>query len=250
MYTKAILRKPGRNYANGITTANIGKPDFEMALKQHEGYCNALVKCGLELTILDADLKYPDGCFVEDTAIVTKEVAIITRPGSTSRLGEEVEISKKFSGMKKTVTIDHPGHVDGGDILRMEDHFFIGRSKRTNREGAAQLKSILSEYGYTSSEITVETVPHLKSGITYLGKGNFISIDEFSEKIGPHYTITIEANENYSSNCLAVNDYLLISKGFPRSRQKILDLGYNIIEVEMSEFRKMDGALTCLSLLI
>jgi len=250
MYTRAILRKPGRNYANGITTASLGKPDFEKALEQHEGYCNALIKCGLELTILDADLKYPDGCFVEDTAIVTKEVAIITRPGALSRLGEEIEISKILSRLKKTVTIEHPGHVDGGDILRMEDHFFIGRSKRTNREGAAQLMTILSEYGYTSSEITVETVPHLKSGITYLGLGNFISIDEFSKKIGAYNIIAVDPNENYSSNCLPVNDHLLISKGFPKSKQKIAELGYNLIEVEMSEFRKMDGALTCLSLLI
>jgi dimethylargininase len=250
MHTKAIVRKPGRNFSDGITTANIGKPDFEKALEQHQGYCNALIKCGLELTILEADEKFPDGCFVEDTAIITKEIAVITRPGALTRLGEEVKIAKILSKYRKIETIEFPGNVDGGDILKTDDHFFIGISKRTNREGARQLTGILSKYGYTASEILVESVIHLKSGIGYLGKGNFISIDEFSKKIPPANIINVNQDENYSSNCLLVNDIVLIPKGFPKSKQKIIELGYNIIEIEMSEFRKMDGGLTCLSLLL
>jgi len=249
MFTQAITRKPGRNFADGITTAELGKPDFEKALTQHEAYCNALKKCGLNVTILEADEKYPDGCFVEDTAIVTKEVAIITKPGDIARLGEEERIMEILSQHRKIETITLPGNVDGGDILRVNNHFYIGMSKRTNKEGALQLSAILNKYGYTSSEMPVKSVLHLKTGITYLGNNNYISIDEFWNSFANFNIIKLNKEENYSANCLLINDYLLIPKGFSKSKQKILDLGYQIIEIEMSEFGKMDGGLTCLSLL-
>jgi dimethylargininase len=101
MYTKAIVRRPGRNFAEGITTSILGKPDFKKALEQHSAYCNALIGCGLELIVLEADERYPDGCFVEDTAIVTEKVAVITRPGAASRMGEEAEISLILSEFRK-----------------------------------------------------------------------------------------------------------------------------------------------------
>lgn len=250
MYSKAIVRKPGRNFSLGITASNLGKPDFEKSLEQHSDYCDALMKCGLELIVLEADERFPDGCFVEDTAIVTAEAAIITRPGASSRMGEEVEISKILSGFKRTETINLPGRLDGGDILRVDNHFYIGISGRTNREGAGQLSGILARYGFTSSEIVVGSGLHLKSGIAYLGKGNFIAVDELSKIAGSSNIIILDREESYSANCLPVNDFLLIPKGFPESKKKISDLGYKLIELEMSEFRKMDGGLTCLSLLI
>jgi len=249
MYSKAIVRRPGRNFANGITTSNLGKPDFEKALEQHTAYCNALVKCGVELTILEADERYPDGCFVEDTAVVNSKVAIITNPGAVARRGEEVEISRILSGYRTLETIEFPGTLEGGDILRAESHYYIGLSGRTNREGARQLAAILSKYGFTSSEITVEAGLHLKSDIAYLGKGNFMSTPAFSKMVFPANTVILDPDESYSANCLPVNDFLLIARGFPKSKAKIAALGYNIIELEMSEFRKMDGGLTCLSLL-
>ena len=249
MYTKAIVRKPGRNFAEGITTANLGKPDFEKALEQHSAYCDALTGCGLELLVLEADERYPDGCFVKDTAIVTGEAAVITRPGAASRMGEEAEISEILSEFRKIETIKLPGTLDGGDVLRVEDHFFIGISGRTNRDGAMQLSAILSKYDYTASEIEVGSGLHLKSGVAYLGKGNFISVEGFSKIAGPSGILISDQEENYSANCVKVNDCLLIAKGFPKSKNKIIKLGYYIIELDMSEFRKMDGGLTCLSLL-
>ena len=249
MYSRAIVRSPGRNFAEGITTSNLGKPDYKKALEQHSAYCDALSSCGLELIVLDGDERYPDGCFVEDTAIVTGELAVITRPGAESRMGEEAEISKILSEFRKIETIRHPGTLDGGDVLRVENQFFIGISGRTNRDGARQLSAILSKYGYTSSETEVGSGLHLKSGIAYLGKGNFISVERLSKITGSSGIIISDRKESYSANCLSVNDYLLIPKGFPKSKRKIVELGYNIIELDMSEFRKMDGGLTCLSLL-
>jgi len=249
MFTKAIVRRPGRNFAKGITTSNLGNPDFKKALEQHAAYCDALVHCGVELTVLEADERYPDGCFVEDTAVVNSKVAIITNPGAASRRGEEAEISRVLSGSKTLETIQFPGTLEGGDILRAESHYYIGLSGRTNREGARQLAAILSQYGFTSSEVMVEEGLHLKSDIAYLGKGNFISTPAFSTMVYPANTVILDPDESYSANCLPVNDFLLVPKGFPKSKKKIADLGYDIIELEMSEFRKMDGGLTCLSLL-
>jgi dimethylargininase len=249
MYSKAIVRRPGRNFAEGITTANLGKPDFEKALEQHSAYCDALTACGLELIVLEADERYPDGCFVEDTAIVTSEVAVITRPGAASRMGEEAEISESLSEFRKIETVKLPGTLDGGDVLRVQNHFFIGISGRTNRYGARQLSAILSKYGYTASETEVGSGLHLKSGIACLGKGNFISVEGFSKMAGSSGIIILDQEESYSANCLPVNDFLLIPRGFPKSKKKIVELGYIIRELDMSEFRKMDGGLTCLSLL-
>lgn len=249
MYSKAVVRKPGRNFPQGITTSNLGKPDFEKALEQHAAYREALANCGLEVTVLDADERFPDGCFVEDTAIVARRVAIITRPGALSRRGEEVEIGRVLSGIMDTVTVVTPGTLEGGDVLRMDNHYFIGISERTNNAGASQLSSILSQHGFTTSVAEVSAGLHLKSDIAYLGNGNIISTPAFSGLVPSANVIITEPEENYSANCLRVNDYLLIPRGFPKSKKKIEDLGYNIIELDMSEFRKLDGGLTCLSLL-
>jgi dimethylargininase len=160
-----------------------------------------------------------------------------------------VSIREVLSRYKKIELIREPGTVDGGDIMRMDDHFFIGLSARTNSDGAHQLAAILQEYGYSSSEIKVETLVHLKSGVTYLGKGNFIAVGEFAKKFSMYTVIPVDQDDAYSANCLALNDNVLVSKGFFKTKKRIRDLRYNIIELEMSEFQKMDGALTCLSLL-
>jgi dimethylargininase len=249
MYTKALVRKPGTNFADGITEAKLGRPDYNKVLKQHAAYCDTIAGCGLKVIVLEADERFPDSCFVEDTAIIINEVAIITRPGASSRLGEEAEISKALSYYKKIETIESPGFLDGGDILRAEDHFFIGLSGRTNKEGARQLSRILIRYGYTSSEVEVGSGLHLKSGIAYLGKGCFISVPAYSKIAADSKIIILDDDESYSANCLRINNHILIPKGFPKSNKKIRELSYNIIELEMSEFRKMDGGLTCLSLL-
>ena len=249
MYTRAIVRRPGRNFADGISTSGLGRPDFSKALEQHLAYCEALIKCGVELTVLDADERYPDGCFVEDTAVVNSRVKVVSRPGAATRRGEEEAISRVLAGSGPVESITAPGTLEGGDVLRAENHYYIGISERTNVEGAGQLSAILARHGFASSVVPVEAGLHLKSDIAYLGNGNFISTPVFSRIAHPANTIILEPEEYYSANCLRVNDYLLVARGFPKARRKILDLGYSIIELDMSEFRKMDGGLTCLSLL-
>ena len=249
MYTHAIVRRPGTNFAEGITTVNLGKPEYKKALRQHKLYLETLEKCGLKVIVLESDLCYPDGCFVEDTTIITEHSAIITRSGDSTRRGEEKQVAEIISKYKKISYIESPGTVDGGDILKIDNHFYIGLSKRTNQAGAKQLATVLSKEGYTSSTIPVRGVLHLKTGVTYIGNNNLVAIKEFSEKFKSFNIIKVVEDENYSANCLSVDNFLLIPAGFPKTKQKISELGHNIIEIEISEFRKMDGGLTCLSLL-
>lgn len=248
-YTNAIVRKPGNNFPQGITSKTLGKPSIDKALEQHEAYCRALEQCGLNLQVLDADENYPDGCFVEDTAVITEYAAIITKPGDSARLGEEEKIAQVLSRYKSLEKISLPGRVDGGDILRIDNHFYIGMSARTNEKGAEQLSDILNNYGYTTSRIPVKNVLHLKTGVAYLGRNTVIASKEFSGYFNSFNVIELTPEEEYAANCLLINDFLIIPKGFIQSKEKISDMGYDIIELDMSEFRKMDGGLSCLSLL-
>ncbi|MFO7829850.1 MAG: arginine deiminase family protein [Bacteroidales bacterium] len=250
MFTKAIVRRPAETFANGITTSNLGKPNYNLALKQHDAYCDALIKCGLELTILEADPDYPDSCFVEDTAIVTKDFGIITRPGDQSRLGETEAIQEALSPLLPLHFIKEPGTVDGGDIMQVENNFYIGLSGRTNLPGAQQLSKILKAHHYDVFSIPVCNILHFKTGVNYLGDNNIILHKEFCSKddLNAYHQIIVDTDEEYAANALRINDFVLIPAGFPKTKSAIEKLGYKTIAIEMSEFRKMDGGLSCLSL--
>ena len=250
MYTKAIVRIPAENFDQGISSSGLGSPEYLKTLEQHSSYCEALRKCGLDLIVLDPDQRYPDSTFVEDTAIVTQSVAIITRPGDPRRAGEEDEIEQVLADHCEIENINPPGHIDGGDILDIGSHFFIGISKRSNQEGAFQLESILTKYGYTSSKINVGNMLHLKSGINHLGGNMLIVREELSDckELKGYEKILVSPDEDYAANCVLINNYLLIPKGFPETREKLLQKRFTLIELDMSEFQKMDGGLSCLSL--
>ena len=250
MFKKAVVIPPGKNFRNGITTSNLGIPDYKESLRQHTSYCEVLKRCGLELITIQPDPAFPDSTFVEDTAIVTSAMAIITRPGDQRRLGEERKIEDVLMAERKIERIHPPGCVDGGDVLHAESHFFIGLSSRTNREGADQIQSILSGYGFTSSFIPVNRMLHLKSEVSYIGNKTLILTEQMSdrEEFRSFRKIIVPAEEDYAANCVLVNEYLLLPSGFPKTREKLLTKGYNILELNISEFRKMDGGLSCLSI--
>ncbi len=251
MFKYAIVRKPGKNFSEGLTKANLGKPDFKKALEQHDNYCEVLEKCGVKLKVLEADPRFPDCPFVEDTAIVTEEFAIITNLGAKSRRGEEEKIRETLREFRTIELIKSPGIVEGGDILRINNHFYIGLSKRTNEEGAEQLSKILAKYGFTSSSVLVKNVLHLKTSVTFIGNNNIVATDEFAnrDEFKKFNIIEVDKKESDFANCLLVNDFLLIPEGFSKSKEKIQALGYKILEIEISEFQKMGGGLTCLSIL-
>jgi len=251
MLKKAIVRKPCKNLVNGLTTANLGKPDYQLALIQHQAYIEALKECGLEATVLEADEKYPDSVFIEDTALLTPHCAIITNPAFHSRNGEIIELSQVIENVYPIVeTISTPGTLEGGDVMMVGNHFYIGLSERTNLFGANQLIGILAKYGLIGSTVNVENVLHLKSGLSYLENNNLLVTSSFINKseFQKCNLILVDDDENYAANSLWINDKVLVPKGFPKTKKKIERTGYTTIEIDVSEFRKLDGGLSCLSL--
>jgi len=253
-FTRAIVRPPAANFAQGLTSVDLGKPDVSLALEQHARYCAALEQCGLALTRLPADARFADSTFVEDTAIVTDRCAILTRPGAASRAGEVAAIEPVLRGkFERTHAIVAPGTVDGGDVCQVDDHFFIGVSERTNEEGARQLAAILAQEGFTSTPVDIRgmrEILHLKSGISYLGDKRLVLIDALADHatFGGYTIVRIAAEESYAANFLRINESVIVSAGFPQFESRVRKFGYPLIALDMSEFRKMDGALSCLSL--
>ena len=236
---------------NGISNANLGKPDYDKALDQHAKYIEALKTCDLDVTVLPADEDYPDSCFVEDTALLTPNVAIITNPGAESRKGEVHKMKELVKGFYDDVEeIKEPGTVEAGDIMMVEDHYYIGLSKRTNLKGALQLLAILKKYEFTGTMVNLNEFLHLKTGLSYLEEANllvcgkFISNPTFEEFI----RIEVPEDEAYAANCVWINGKVLIPSGYSKTSNKIVAAAYEIIEVDMSEFQKLDGGLSCLSL--
>ncbi len=251
MFTKAIVRTPSKSMVNGLTSANLGLPNYELALEQHQEYIAALTKCGLQVKVLPADEEYPDSTFVEDTALLTKKCAIIANPGASSRRGEILEMKKILRSYYSTIEkIEPPATVEPGDIMMVGDHFYVGLSERTNEDGAAQIITILNKYGYSGSAVMLNDMLHLKTGIAYLENNNLLAFGEFLHEGQFHKfnIIEVDEDESYAANSVWVNGYVLVPKGFPKTRDKIIDAGYSIIEVDVSEFRKLDGGLSCLSL--
>lgn len=250
-FNKVIVRKPGKSYVEGLTTSNIGTPEYELLLDQHEDYVKALKKTGVTVEYLESDERYPDSTFVEDTAVLTHDFAIICNPGADTRNDEknliEPVIKKDF---EKMYYIEAPGTVDGGDVLQADDKFYIGISERTNKEGARQFKNIVESEGYTASIVPLKEFFHLKTGIAYLGDNNMLVAGEFIDhpEFESYNQISVDNDEVYAANCIRVNDYVFVPSGFNKVIAQLDSLGYNVLPLQMSEFQKQDGGLSCLSL--
>jgi len=254
-FSRAIVRPPGPSYAQGLTSSTaLGPPDLSTALRQHEQYCRALQDCGLELIRLQADDRFPDSTFVEDTAVIAARVAIITRPGAASRAGEVTTIAEALRAIRPQLEhIEAPGTLDGGDVCQAGEHFFIGLSARTNAEGAKQLQAILGRHGYSASTIDIRshrTLLHLKTGISWLGDRCFAVSPGFPRpaQLSGCDCIEVDAAESYAANCVRVNDEVFVPAGNPLFAAALRERGLRLRVLEMSEFRKMDGGLSCLSL--
>lgn len=250
IFKYAITRRPGKTFDRGITTSNLGTPSYNLILKQHALYIQALKSIGLDVIEIDPLADYPDAHFVEDTVVVTPEVAIITNPGAPSRRGEEKSIAEVLLRYRQLEYIQAPGTVDGGDVLMIGNHFFIGISERTNQMGADQMGRILEKYGKTWTAIRVSAGLHFKSSVNYIGKNSIIVTQDFAdhEALKRYDKIVVGREAQYSANTLWINDHLLMPGGFPGTRAKLKSLELPIIEVDVSEMQKMDGGLTCLSI--
>ena len=249
-FEKAVLRRPGKDASKRLTTANLGAPDFDRLLEQHSAYRETLEELGLECMVLGALPGFPDAWFVEDTAIVTTDLAVITRPGAPSRRGETTHIEQVLAGMKPVAHIAAPGTLDGGDVLIAGRRCYVGLSERTNEAGAEQLAAHLQPSGIETSPVRVPSGLHLKSSVNYLGNGRMLMTRDFATEpaFAGFERLVLDAGENYAANTLSINGTLLVPAGYPRITARLRSLGHPLVTLDMSEAARMDGGLSCLSL--
>lgn len=251
MFKNVIVRTPCHTVVDGISSSNLGNPIYEKTLEQHNNYIGALQTCGVNLTILPPAEAFPDSVFVEDAALCTPHCAVVTRPGADSRRGETQLIEPVLCRFYQNVEyIKAPGTLDAGDVMMVGSHFYIGESLRTNLDGARQLIAILEQYGMTGSIIKIEKVLHLKTGLSYLENNNLLAIGSFISR--PEFQkfniIVVPEEEAYAANSIWVNNKVIMPAGYPITHERIVKLGYEVIEIDTSEYRKVDGGVSCMSL--
>jgi len=236
----------------------LGKVDIDKARKQHKMYCAALELLGVNVIEMPADSSYPDSVFVEDPAVIIRDILIITRLRRKERQGEERKLEESLSPFFSHVFhIEEPGFIEGGDVLVTDDTLFIGLSGRTNSEGAEQLAKIARDNcGYKAKIFEIpKHFLHLKGGASFhlakdMASRNIITV---TEEMAPHFAgcgykvIVIPAEERFGANCISGNGEVFIHAGRPTAKRLMEKAGLMVHEIEMSEFEKIDGAMSCLS---
>ncbi len=247
---KALVREPGNNYCQCVSSHPEKKLlNLILAREQHAKYCSTLRELGVETINLPREDLYPDSCFVEDTAVIHKGKAMITRMGIESRRGEERAIKEYLSKVMPTKRIEEPGTLEGGDIIHLPDLLISGVTQRTNLEGVNQVSDWLDVPVITCQDMNIV---HLKSYATYLGD-NFMVITEkyYNHPVFDEFDkIMIPEREAYAANTLTIGKTVIMPKGYEFTKQKIKEEGFEVITLEMSEFERCEGALSCLSLFI
>jgi dimethylargininase len=246
-----LFRGVPETYYDRCIRAEVGGEPIDVGLTkaQHRKYIDALNTQGLNPHFLSADDRYPDCCFVEDPVVLLRDIAVICRLGAKARRGEEKALENFFKEQREIVHIKPLGTLEGGDVLIIKEYLYVGISQRTNREGFEQLQQIADSLGMKAVPVDCRGMVHLKSDCTYLGNNTLVMWrGRFDEQpLEAFSKIIVPDGEAYAANCLSANGTAIVSKGFPRTREMIEDAGFETIGVEMSEFRKGEGALTCLS---
>ena len=225
--------------------------DLPRALAQHEDYCDRLEAMGLEVLRLPADPDCPDCCFVEDTAVVLDEVAVLTPLGTPARRAEVPAIASALAHYRALAHIELPATLEGGDVLRVGRRIFVGLSTRTNAAGSDALRSIVAPFGYEVVPASVTGCLHLKSAVTALDDESVLANPAWFEAaaLAPLRVVSIAAEEPGAANVLGVRGQIWAHAGFPRTIEHLEGLGYRVTPVDISEFLKAEAALTCKSLL-
>lgn len=254
-FKNAIVRKPSQSMLDGISTGMFSEeaPIYSDAVVQHANYVKTLEELGLNVLVLDKLEQYPDSCFVEDPAVVMPECAIITNSPRQSRNGEKIEILpaiKHFFKDEQIYHIEAPGTMEGGDVMLVGKHYYVGLSERTNKEGANQFGQIVSKYGYTYSTVPVTEGLHLKDFVIYLENNNMLLSAKMNEveAFAKFNRFVVPKEELYAINSLYINGTVMVPQGHPKTQAHIEKLGYPVKVVNTDEFKKIDGSLTCLSL--
>ncbi|MBN1572181.1 MAG: hypothetical protein JW984_03175 [Deltaproteobacteria bacterium] len=254
-YTRGIVREVSYELTGALSEkGNSSKISIEAARREHQQYIEALKSIGIEITVLPADPSYPDGVFLEDTAVILPGLAVITRPGAETRAGEANSVKAALSPMIETRRMKSGGTVDGGDVLRLGGRYFIGLSSRTDETGAKELIAIIEERGLTGETVEFAGALHLTTIITPLSPNALLGTKAILENpafnnIEGLRKIEVAEGEEASGNVLAANGRVLVPSGFPETLKRIRAAGFEAVEVDNYEFLKADGGLTCRSVL-
>ncbi|MHA2396980.1 MAG: dimethylarginine dimethylaminohydrolase family protein [Candidatus Thorarchaeota archaeon] len=249
MNIQAIARPPSRNFKSCLSEHPLHYTlDFELALEQHKKYCQTLEDLGVDLIKLDPDDEHPDSCFVEDTVVVHANRALITRMAKESRRGESDSIEAVLSEFKKIKSVEAPGTLEGGDVIHLPDSLLCGITKRTNRDGASQMERWLETPVHLIEDLNIM---HIKSHVTYLDRNTILVNPRYMEDpvLESYSKIVLPKEESHSANTLTIGDVVIMSARHNKSSQLVKEAGFDVIQLDMSEFEKCDGALTCLSII-
>jgi dimethylargininase len=226
--------------------------DLDIAQMQHRGYVDALKRLGCDVVELPAEADLPDSVFVEDTAFILPEAAIITRPGADSRKPETEAIAQALSPHTRLLYLREPAALDGGDVLVVGKRIFIGLSTRSNNESVVQLNDPLNEFGYTVTGVRLNGCLHLKSAVTRVDDKTLLINRDWVDAASftDYELIDVDPSEPYAANCLPIGDAVIFPASFPKTREKLEKRGYKIVSVEVDELAKAEGAVTCCSLIL
>ena len=224
--------------------------DLELARTQHDNYLRALERAGCDVLVLPAEVELPDSVFVEDVAIVLDELAVLTRPGAMSRRAEVASVADPLRRCRPLQAIEAPATLDGGDVLRIGRTLYVGQSARSNPDGLGQLRDRLAPFGSVVEGVPTRDCLHLKSAVTALSDDSVVLQPAWvdRERFAAFRIIEVDPAEAHAANVLRIGDELIMPASFPRTRQRLLDAGFQVTTVEMSELQKAEGAVTCCSL--
>jgi dimethylargininase len=226
--------------------------NVEVARAQHREYVNALRELGCEVIELPAEADFPDSVFVEDTAVILPELAVITNPGADSRKAETDSILRVLSPLTKLIRIHEPATLDGGDVLVLGKNIYVGSSTRSNQAAVDQLNEMLGEYGYTVAGVEMHDCLHLKTAVTRVDDKTLLINKNWAD--AGHFEnfdlIEVDPSEPFAANCLPIGDTIIFPAAFPKTRAKLEARGYRIKPVAVDELAKAEGAVTCCSLII
>jgi dimethylargininase len=249
---KAFVRGVSRRISDcELTFIDREGINLERAVEEHRKYQDLLVSTGIDVTEIPADDSCPDCCFLEDTALVLDEIAVIARPGSDTRRREVAGVRPYIEKIRKLALIEAPATLEGGDVLRVGRELFVGVTTRTNLEGIQALRAFVEPHGYKVSPVATPGALHLKSVCTALDDGTILAesgrLD--TAPFRNYEILQVSEQEWMASNVLRAGSILCMHSGFPKTRQMLDRRGYDVRTTDISEFLKAEAGLTCMSIL-
>jgi dimethylargininase len=221
------------------------------AIGQHQAYQRCLADLGVQIVSLPAEPCFPDGVFVEDTAIVLDELAVIANMGAVSRRGETQTVAEALAAYRPMQFLVEPATLDGGDVLRIDRSVFVGLSRRTNSEAVTQLRDLLRPYNYEVGPIEVKGCLHLKSACSYIGNNTVLLNAAWinPEPLRAFDLLPVPDDEPGTANVLLINNVVIIPAFFPKTRALLEQRGFRMRTIDVSELQKAEAGVTCCSLI-